>query len=603
MEIIILLLKLILVLYFVGYGFSSLLIPEKLRKDSFFLIPWIGLIFITVIGIALSMIKIPLALSKYIIFFIASILLVYSFFIKKNLYSFSRDTFFVGILTTFSLLFNLYPLLVKFGYPTTLSLSNLDPLSYVNVGEYLINNSVLTRPETLSSQPHFKAVGDLLYYGHRWGSPLILGFFSSVLKVRAYKIYSILITLLFSISFPLVYLLAKKLINKSSKLLIFLTFLTYGMNSIILYMLYNVFFAQFIFIGIFIFTIILLYSYFFDKNMKNQGFNTYDLLIAFCISSLSSIYPEGLVFAIMPIAVFLSLKFLTKDRFAIFTPLFKIAFLTFVLNPFTINTALYGDYKLFFSSTKPSFIGWEKVHYATPLEMSGFYNLFYYRDLSRVLSMLIGAPIVGVCILGISKIKNKLFIISYLLIFGLFYFIYWFIYPNYYLHLKTVSYLLFIFTLIFGIGSFFLINTLKNKVLSLSIIVIFSFLSLRSAYRTIYQMYYHPRAVDKKLMSLEQLNNNKIKSAFFTADIFLGEYDLWKRLWQEYLLDKKTIITRTNYLYEKNIKNVKLVLSEKDVQEYDHKKIIYKNIIWNNEYYQLGEIEPTEVTSDLQKKR
>ena len=603
MEILILLLKIIFILFFVGYGFTAVLIPNKLRKDSFFIIPWIGLIFITVIGIALSMTQIPLAQSKYIIFAIASAMIIYSFVIKKTLFSFSKDTILVGILTIVCLLFNLYPLLIKFGYATTISLSNLDALSYVNVGEHLINNPIFNRPEILSTQPHFRAVGDLLYYGYRWGSPLILGFFSSVLELRSYKIYSILITLLFSISFPLVYLLAKKLINKSSKLLIFLTFLTYGMNSIILYMLYNVFFAQFIFTGIFILTLILLYSYFSDENFRKPQFNTYDLLIAFAFSSLSSIYSEGLVFATTPMVIFLFLKLFSKERSAVFILMFKIAVLVLIINPFTIGTSMLGVSKLFFSSTKPLFIGWEKVRYATPLEMTGFYNLFYYKDLSRALSMLLSIPIVGICLFGLSKIRNKLFIISYLLIFGLFYFIYWFIYPNYYFHLKLVSYFLFIFSIIFSIGLVSVTKKFKNKHLLLLALVLFSFLAFRSSYRTIYQLYYHPRSVDRKLMSLEQLNgNDKIKSAFYTADVFLGEYDLWKRLWQEYLLDKKTIITRTNYLDEKNLESVKLVLSEKDIQEYDHNKLIYKSIIWENEYYKLGEIELTEVVSDLQKK-
>lgn len=603
MEILILLSKIIFILYFVGYGFTAVLIPKKLRKDSFFIIPWIGLIFITVIGIALSMAQVPLAQSKYVIFAIGSVMIIYSFLIKKTLFSFSKDTILVGILTIVCLLFNLYPLLIKFGYATTISLSNLDPLSYVNVGEHLINNPIFNRPEILSTQPHFRAVGDLLYYGYRWGSPLILGFFSTVLGLRSYKIYSILITLLFSLSFPLVYLLAKLLINKSNRILMFLIFLTYGMNSIILYMLYNVFFAQFIFAGIFILTIILLYSYFSDESFKKLQFNTYDLLIALAFSSLSSIYSEGLVFAAAPMFIFLFLKLFFKERSAVFISMSKIAILVLIINPFTIGTSLLGVFKLFFSSTKPSFIGWEKVRNAIPLEMTGFYNLFFYRVLPKILGILISIPIVGICISGILRIKNKFFIISYLFIFGLFYLVYWFVYPNYYLHLKLVSYLLFIFSVIFSIGLVSVLEKFKSKHLLLLSLTFFSFLAFRSSYRTIYQLYYHPRSVDRKLISLEQLNNNeKIQSAFFTSDVYLGEYDLWKRLWQEYLLSGKKIITRTNYLDEKNKENVKLVLSEKEVQEYDHKKIIYKSIIWENEYYKLGEIEPTDVAKDLQKK-
>jgi hypothetical protein len=589
-EILTLLLKIISTLYFIGYGFTAVFIPKRLREDSFFLIPWIGLILITAIGITLSMLQIPLAQSKYVILAFASLMLIYSFLKKKAIFRFSKDTVFLSISAIICLIFNLYPLLIKVGYSTTISLSNLDPLFYVNLGEYLINHSVLIRPEVLSTQTHLKAVEELLY-NYRWGSPLILSFFSSLFNIRSYRIYSILITLFFSLSVPLVYLLAKLLINRSSKLLIFLVFLTYGMNSVILDMLYNVFFAQFIFIGIFILAVILLYSYLADLNIKNLRFNSYDLLIGLCISSLTSIYPEGLIFVILPVSAFMLLKLFSKERFVVFISLLKIAALSLIFNPYTMGTALYGDFKLFFSSTKTSFIGWEKIPYSSPLEMTGFYNLFYYKNLPMLLSMLINIPIIGICLYGLFKIKNKLLMISYLLIFGLFYIAYWIIFPNYYLHLKLVTYLLFIFVALFSIGLFYLFRSLKNKLILLSIIIVFTFLSIRSAYRTIYQLYYHARVVDKKLMSLEQLNNDKkIKSAFFTADVFLGEYDLWKRLWQEYLLSNKEIITKTNYLEEKKFKNNKLVLSEKDIQEYDHKKITYKNIIWDNEYYKLGEI-------------
>jgi len=521
-EILTLLLKIIFTLYFIGYGFTAVFIPKRIREDSFFLIPWIGLILITTIGIILSMLQVPVAQSKYIILAFATLMLIYSFLKKKTIVRFSKDTVLLSLSAIICLLFNLYPLLFKIGYPTTISLSNLDPLFYVNLGEYLINHSVLISPEILPTQSHLKAIGELLY-NYRWGSPLILGFFSSLFDIRSYRIYSILISLFFSLSVPLVYLLAKLLINRSSKLLIFLIFLTYGMNSVILYMLYNVFFAQFIFIGIFILAVILLYLYLADSNIKNLRFNSYDLLIGLCISSLTSIYPEGLIFVILPVAAFMLLKLSSKEKFTVFISLLKIAALSLILNPYTMGTALYGDFKLFFSSTKASFIGWEKVPYASPLEMTGFYNLFYYRNLSRSLSMLISIPVIGICIYGLLKIKNKLLIISYLSIFGLFYIVYWLIFSNYYLHLKLVTYLLFIFIALFSIGLFYLFRTLKNKFLLLFIIAIFTLLSIRSAYRTVYQMYYHPRVVDKKLISLEQLNNDKkIKSAFFTADFFFG---------------------------------------------------------------------------------
>ena len=118
-----------------------------------------------------------------------------------------------------------------------------------------------------------------------------------------------------------------------------------------------------------------------------------------------------------------------------------------------------------------------------------------------------------------------------------------------------------------------------------------------------YQLYWHPRVVDKSLISLTKLNDDKgYNSAFFTSDVFLGEYDLWKRLWREYMLSDKSIISRQNYPTERAfLKNINLVLTEKNFIEGEGKKIVYKNIVWENEHYLLGEIEEINVAKDLQK--
>ena len=122
------------------------------------------------------------------------------------------------------------------------------------------------------------------------------------------------------------------------------------------------------------------------------------------------------------------------------------------------------------------------------------------------------------------------------------------------------------------------------------------FLSLRSAHRTMSQLYYHQQSVSNKLVSLEELNSNPtINEPFLTSDVFLGEYDLWSRLWQEYFLGNKDIVSRSNFVDVKDAVNIRLVLSDKSRQTFDHKTIKYKKIAWENQYYQLGEIEPMKI--------
>ena len=142
MEIIILLLKIIFTLFFVGYGFTAIFIPEKLRRDAFWLSPWFGTIFIAVFGVILSVARIPILQAKYIIVLASIFLFISAIFYKKKLFYISKETVLIGLFTIICLLFNLYPLLTKAGFPTTISLGNLDPISYVHTADYLIDHTV-----------------------------------------------------------------------------------------------------------------------------------------------------------------------------------------------------------------------------------------------------------------------------------------------------------------------------------------------------------------------------------------------------------------------------------------------------------------------------
>ncbi len=255
------LIKIFAFLFFSGYGLTSLILPKKFKSDYFFITPWLGLILITLVSVLFSLIKIPIDQSKYFVIAISTCLLIYALYKKKAISGFSKETIILSLFTVASIIYYLFPLLTKIGYLTTTSYGNLDPLSYVNVAEFLVHKTVYDGAILETYKPHLIAVGDLLHYSYRWGSPMILGFFSNILNLRAYQIYSVILNLLFALTFPLVYLLAKQISGKKGFLLIGLAFLTFAVNPIMLYMLYNVFFAQYIFGGVFVLNALLFYGY------------------------------------------------------------------------------------------------------------------------------------------------------------------------------------------------------------------------------------------------------------------------------------------------------------------------------------------------------
>lgn len=593
-DIIILLVKIIALLFFVGYGFTTLLIPKNLRKDAIWLVPWLGTILIVLLSVIFSLAKIPVVQSAYLILSFAGVLFLVSLITQKVLPTFTKENLFITLLLIFILLFNLFPLLTKIGYPTTISLGNLDPLSYTPVGDFLINHTVFEGGTFQHYKPYIWATVDLIHSGFRWGPPMLLSFFAFIFSLKSYQIYSLLITTFYSLSFPLVYILAKRLSKKQSINLLSFIFITFSLNSTLLYMLYNVFYAQFIYTGLFILIIILFHAYISENENNFTNFNSYDLLIASGLSALTTIYSEGLIFVVLPFLFFGIFSFLRKYNYIYLLYLLKIIILTLVINPVTAGTAVWQNINIIISSTKSSFIGWEHIPYSGPLEIMGFYNLYHYKDLSFLLGIILGIPVVAIWLLGLKNTQKKLFVSSFFIAWIPFYISLRWVFPNFFSYHRAITYTLFIYSVLFSIGMCFLFSLIKNKFIKLIIIMFFLFLSFRSSQRTLYQFYWHAQVVDKSLTSLIELNDNKnIAAPFFTSDVYLGEYHLWKRLWREYFLMDKEIVTLQNYPTEKNnLKDISLVLSEKNYLERDGKKLIYKKIVWENKYYMLGEIEP-----------
>ena len=149
------------------------------------------------------------------------------FFTKRENKTGSRGFTLIELLVVIAIigiLYNLFPLIVKVGFPTTISLSNLDPLSYTPVADFLTNHTIHEGIIFEHYKPYLWATGDLLHNGFRWGSPMILSFISSLLGVRAYVVYFILLVLSFVLSFPLVYIVAKRMISKNNMLVMLFIF-------------------------------------------------------------------------------------------------------------------------------------------------------------------------------------------------------------------------------------------------------------------------------------------------------------------------------------------------------------------------------------------
>ena len=314
-------------------------------------------------------------------------------------------------------------------------------------------------------------------------------------------------------------------------------------------------------------------------------------------------YPEGLLFIIAPIFILLFIYLITDKNnrlFYLFTGI-KILAIAIIINPYSFGTSVRHNLKMFTSTLGVATIGWEYIRNASPMEMLGFYNINYSNALPKLAGYAAGSIISLIFLLGLLKIKNKLLFFINILIIVSFFILYRYISPNFFAYHRAVTYSLFIFVLLFSVGVAYIFTLFKKKFIKVAILSVFLILSSRSMYRTLFLFYSHYQIIDRHLISLEELNKDeKITQPFYTADVYLGEYDLWKRVWREYFLNNKLIISRQNYPREtKNLSGIKLVLAEKSYLERDGKKIIFTKIIWENQYFKLGGIVPSQVSADL----
>lgn len=585
------------VFFAMGLGISYLLLPSSISKYRFWLAPWFGIMLIAVLGGILSVGKLPMSSASYVIGIVGLILLAYSLVLgkikKPNLNI--ENKLLLGVIVVL-ILFNLYPLIAKVGYPTTLSMGNLDAVSYTSVAEYLKDHTVLNGSEINVYKPYTWSVVDLLHYGFRWGPPIVLSFVGVIFGTKIYAIYTILLTVVFALIFPLVYLLAKRFLGKSSYLLMLITLLVFGLNSTLLYWLSQAFLPQFMYTGIFLTSILLLLSYI---NEKSEGWKitSWDIALGLCFSAIASVYPDGLILAFSPIWLYVLLDVVINKKTGSLVKVLKILGMTIVINPIIFSTAIRQIMRLVMMTTNTDFIGWEKIRNMSLFEMMGFHNLYYSRDLSTTVDWLLGLPVFYFMIKGFQRVKNKILIGSYLAVMLVFIGFFSMVVDNFFVFNRVIGYTLFMFSVLFAVGLANYLKKIKSKVFVLIAMTVVTIFSLRSSIRSLKQVYWHHRSVDQALISLMEFED---ANYFRTADTVLGEYDLWERVWTEHFLRDQNIIDRQNYsIVKSEVQDIRLMLARKNMLERYEQKIDFGTVVWENEYYIFGVPKKTEVTEDL----
>lgn len=582
----------LITLFLLGYGLSFLMTPTKIKSFVFWLSPWYSIIFIIFSLTVLSLARVSVEHASIPITLFLIILTTYVLFYKKPVFNFkNKESIIIFIFIISSILFNLSPLLLKDKTATTISFGNNDVIVYTQTPEYLKDKSIAEYLQTKINylKPAEMGVGNLVYHGYRWGTPIIISFFINLLNIPGYQYAYIFQVVMFSLTLPLICLLLKTLYKPSILGLIF-SLSIFAFNTNALYMLYHNFAGQIVFWGLEVFLFIFFFNYFYSKNEKDNFINKWDYIIGLTIATLYMSYHEAIVFIFPPLIIFFIFRLIFKKSiYEYWNALLKIFFVAIISSSISITNSVIIDFLQAADIDDP--IGWALFRktspFANPFEIMGFYSIHNFAPLHYLVAILLSLCVIALIYYGFKKIKNKYLMFSF--IFTYIFFFLWtsVLHHNFFAYNRAVTYTLPLFIILFTIGIIRLIKI--NKVLIFIPILLLLF-EYYSALKLNIRFITEKITVDKSLISLGEIQKVKnINEPIYTEQTLTGLTNYWNQVWVDYFIYPKLSYTPFNFDWaNKTVPDNSLVLlSKPNFYNSNPLKIMFNSVVWENEYYQL----------------
>lgn len=307
-----------LTLFFLGYGLTAVLIPQRLKNWGIWLSPWSGTILILFITVSSSFGDLSLMKSVYAVILTSLLLAFYALISKKSFPLFSKFNLLILVLLYFTILLQI----------NNTHTSNIKET--VKKTEYFVKASMVKDISTSKR---------LFYKNFNIGSSMILGFFLVLYKIKNTDLFAVLPLVYFFLSLPLFLIFLE-----NRKKTFFLTGFLYLLYLFIIKIYKDKINLDFIIYGgITLMTVSLLILYFFEVFKKKDiimNLTNYDFFIALNLYSLTVILPELLKFTLLSIIVITFFIFLVSKKINIILALGKILLLFLIVNPVTAGMSL-----------------------------------------------------------------------------------------------------------------------------------------------------------------------------------------------------------------------------------------------------------------------
>lgn len=540
------------------------------------------------------MLGVPVSVSSPIYVLVNLVLFVYVIFVKKVRIQFHiKTSLLIGLFVCMSLVLNTYPLFRTENTLTTISYGNNDVIVYALTPDYLIESSIFENAIEKENQPQMAhpGVSNLLKTGFRWGTPIILGNYMSIFNLKGYQSAYIIQVMLFSLLFPLVWVLYDSLSAKKSWFALPLVLSLLLFNSNLQYMLFHNFAGQIVFWGVALSTFLLYFNSDWDsKNIrKNKSFMT-GTLIGLCWSVLLISYHEGAVFVIGSYLLFAIARYIQKPKQVHI--LKRIAHISFI-TVFTSAVALFHSVMFDIQQAKlvSGPIGWQKfresIPFSNPFEMMGMYSIHLFEPMPLLVSVFVSVCVVALFIRGIRYSGQKLLSVCIVAVFLLM-LLWGGIYNNnFFVYNRVATYMLPFLTIFFVIG----IVSLQSKIKPIFYIFFVGSLVVLSGINSLLltqDFKNHHMSVDASFQSLLELSLEDVKEVIYFPSLITHTSNYWEEIWKDYFLHSNyQLKSSLNQDESDELEEGALVLQNKTERYSPIARVLEQELLWENEYFKL----------------
>ncbi len=584
---------LVIALYAIGYGLTSLTLPLSLKKHAFILTPWFTLVAITFLFTVASLAGVSVRLATWVT--LPPLLLMTGIVLHRQTISFAAidwQKVVLGMFVGASILLHLMPLLRRDRMLTTISLGNNDVIVYANTPDYLVDHSIFEGYKYLPSdlKPTEKGVANLLHDGFRWGAPILAAFLQVITGLEGWQMAYLHVVVLYSLLIPLAYLLFQ-LIYKRSWVGLLVIGMGFLLNANMLYMLYHVFAGQVVFWGLFLLLLIYFVTYF-SEEKKTHSFTYFEILIGVTITTLYFSYHEGILFVVGPAVLFGVFSIYNRRLVATVLMWSRIGFVVLLTGaPAVVNATIFDFFQ---ASLIDAPIGWERFRAVTPFanlfEMAGMHSIHTEAPQHRLLA-LPASLITGIVFaIGYIRSRMKVLMICYIVLFITL--LVWssVLHSNFFIYNRIVTYLLPLLLTIFAVGVDFVFH--QRKITGVALLVLFITLNCYSGFALVKKFMNNHLSVDRSLISLQSLNDEAtIREPIYLDQVVLSDMYYWRMIWMEYFLyPNKQVVSLGNLDENTQIEDGDLLLVQSSHFAYPSPKVVLDPVVWENGYFRVGHV-------------